>query len=162
MPKDKMKESNTSTFLRADEGFLSGVQPLVGLQLTTLDKRLPTVWVVTQIRPLSCTQTCTTNLIFKKKTKLKICHHQITRSRGGGGDLTCVRPLVSLERLFSWKHAIADVTANTAGRRFPLAYELSDGLGPRASSSDPVLTARTHALAPSTRGSIEPRRKRPV
>lgn len=41
------------TFLRAHKGFLPSVQPLVRLQLTTLDKRLPTIWVVTQIRPLS-------------------------------------------------------------------------------------------------------------
>lgn len=41
------------TFLRAHKGFLPSVQPLVRLQLTTLDKRLPTVWVVTQIRSLS-------------------------------------------------------------------------------------------------------------
>lgn len=41
------------TFLRADKWFLPSVQPLVCLQLTTLDKRLPTIWVVTQIRSLS-------------------------------------------------------------------------------------------------------------
>lgn len=59
------------------------------------------------------------------------------------GHLTRVCPLVSLERLFPGKHTIADVTANTAGWRFALAYELSDRLSPRASSPDSVLTATT-------------------
>lgn len=49
-----MCEPIATSFLRADKGFLPGVQPLVCLQLTTLDKGLPTVWIVTQIRPLSC------------------------------------------------------------------------------------------------------------
>lgn len=65
------------------------------------------------------------------------------RSLNPKGHLTRVCPLVSLERLFPGKHTIADVTANAAGRSFPLAYELSDRLSPRASSSDSVLTART-------------------
>ena len=43
----------TTTFLRADKGFFPSVQPLVCLQLTTLDKCLPAVWVVAEIGPLS-------------------------------------------------------------------------------------------------------------
>lgn len=52
----KKKKKNlrfTPTFLRANKGFFPSVQALVGLQLSTLDKCLPTVWVVTQIRPLT-------------------------------------------------------------------------------------------------------------
>lgn len=69
-----------TSFLRANKGFFPSVQALVGLQLSTLDKCLPTVWVVTQIRPL-----------------------------------TCVCPLMGLERLLSGKYSVADVTTDTAG-----------------------------------------------
>lgn len=86
------------------------------------------------------------------------------RSLNPKGHLTRVCPLVSLERLFPGKHTIADVTANAAGRSFPLAYELSDRLSPRASSSDSVLTAKdTHRVQAgdqSIRGFLAVREKR--
>lgn len=52
-------------------------------------------------------------------------------------------PLVSLQRLFSGKHTIADVAADAAGGGFPLTDELSDGLGPRTSPSNSILTPKT-------------------
>lgn len=73
-----------STFLWADKRLLSSVQPLVSLQLTTLDECFPAVWVVTQIRPLSYTQTCTT---FKVSIKLatidRLLEHKYNPCKAG-------------------------------------------------------------------------------
>lgn len=137
-----------STFLWADKRFLSSVQPLVGLQLTALDERFPTVWVVTQIRPLSCTQTRTSLKIETKLAVLAILLRKWNpcKSSGYKGNLTRVCPLMSLQRLFSGKHAIADVAADAAGWGFPLTDELSDGLSPRTSSSNSILTPKTQTL----------------
>lgn len=62
------------TFLRAHKGFLPSVQPLVRLQLTTLDKRLPTIWVVTQIRPLSLRKK---KKIFFQETVLPLFYNSV-------------------------------------------------------------------------------------
>lgn len=58
--------------------------------------------------------------------------------------LTCVCPLMSLKRLLSGKHSVADVTADAAGRSLPFAYELPYGVSPWTPSADTILTAGIH------------------
>lgn len=66
-------------------------------------------------------------------------------------SLTCVCPLVSLERLLSGKHSVADVTADAAGRGLPLAYELPDCVRPWPASTDTILPAETHWIITLTK-----------
>ncbi len=46
----ELKVCRTLTFLRTDEGLFSGVQALMGLQLSALDERFPAVRIITQVR----------------------------------------------------------------------------------------------------------------
>lgn len=55
--------------------------------------------------------------------------------------LTCVCPLMSLERLLSGKHSVADVAADAAGWGLPLAYQLPDSVSSWTASADTILTA---------------------
>ena len=58
--------------------------------------------------------------------------------------LTCVCPLMGLERLLSGKHSVADVAADAAGGGLALVDQLADGVSPWSTSADPILTTKTH------------------
>lgn len=53
---------------------------------------------------------------------------------------------MSLKRLLSGKHSVANVTANAARRSLPLADELPDGVSPWTPPADTILTTRTHSF----------------
>lgn len=57
----------TLTFLRADEGFFSGVETLMGLQLSALDERFPAVRIIAQIRSFPCNITRKINALVQRK-----------------------------------------------------------------------------------------------